>query len=220
MERVPDEVWELIQHKLVDLELQLADERFFLELWGECDGYRGCWKDTLEWLDEWPDVMYDKFPSDQLWNGKRRRTASRLLSSFDLALPPSSLLSILEDQADWVSPYSATLLTLDRSSLPDFRTSTLKPVGEQDRVLADVSLDVPNDARPRFTSLIRLLHLEPLEIENRPPPAMSEHGDHNYQKRGWYSPPIPKQNLLKFLTVELKDVSPRWRLYTSSELTW
>lgn len=47
IERVPDEVWELVQHKVVDLELERADKRFFCEMIGEVEGHER-WLDLLD----------------------------------------------------------------------------------------------------------------------------------------------------------------------------
>ncbi|BGP19008.1 hypothetical protein JCM10213_009283 [Rhodosporidiobolus nylandii] len=226
VERVPHEVWELIQHKLVDIELQRADERFFSEISAGTAGH-GCWKNVLEAYSDdeyyWEDIL-TSFDAG-LFAQRRGENTSKLLSQFGLALPAHFLRVILEDPDQWRSPYAATLLTLRGPALPDFCDSSLEADcggdwASDEHALADVSLDIPADARLRFTSLIKLLHLEPLELENLSPPAISEQEGKDYPKTKFPPPVQHKRHLLRFIPVEVKDVSPRWRLSATCQYIW
>ncbi|GAA5973298.1 hypothetical protein JCM11641_003059 [Rhodosporidiobolus odoratus] len=184
VERTPAEVWQLVRDELVDLELEKAEDDicFVLRIRN-----RGYWAGVDNWsdvLDMWKrencrglTLSADCSPS-KIWVGERTQDAHAVLSSFDLALPPDNLFFILEQPDDRVRAQGATLLTLCKPSLLDFQSSEIeanggRPYQADESVLADIDFRTPADARKRFCRCIRTFHLEPLEIEHTPPPAIS-----------------------------------------------
>ncbi|GAA6041297.1 hypothetical protein JCM8097_001324 [Rhodosporidiobolus ruineniae] len=231
VERVPWEVWELVRHKLVDLELDEADKRFLEG--DEDDELR--WRDLLQqWGDPkyyWGDFIYEDFRELALFDEAREQRAKNLLDPFGLQLPPRGLLTFVENPDEWASPFAATLLTLAQPALPDYLTSTQEAMcggdwSADEHALADISFSISSDARQRFLSLIKLLHLEPLEIEPSPPPAIKDgleaEKEERRKRKGKGRADQPKveerRGKFKFLPVELEDVEPRWRLHTTCEM--
>ncbi|BGP19015.1 hypothetical protein JCM10213_009276 [Rhodosporidiobolus nylandii] len=226
VERVPSEVWDLIRHKLVDLELDKADAELFLELVKTPPRGEYCWRDIADSFEAagggsvyW-SALLQGMRGELPWTTTRRKRARSLLSPLGLRLPPTALLYLIEDPEDLVDPYSAIFLVLKNPSLPDYRTSTLKATSGLDWAadehgLADVSFEVPSDARQRFVSLIKLLHLEPLEIENAPPPSLPA-DNHNGEDSDVDETNAP----FKFSQLDLADVVPRFRLHVTCTNGW
>ncbi|GAA5885035.1 hypothetical protein JCM6882_007204 [Rhodosporidiobolus microsporus] len=222
--RVPAEVWELVRDKVVDVELGRAEKQFVKGMYGT----RRSWNWVLEkWDDGWWDVIEaveDTFqsPTDL---GKSKAAVDLLLSAHALASPPDDLFLLKEDPVTWANPRSATFVTIPHPSLIDFRTSTLEARCGGDypneHAFADVSFSVPPNVRQRFVSFIRLFHLEALQIDNQRPPSISEASPTlppppKYPHYG----PSPDRPRFKFVPLELREVSPGWKLHTTCSGCW
>ncbi|GAA5868303.1 hypothetical protein JCM8547_002313 [Rhodosporidiobolus lusitaniae] len=128
--RVSVEVWETVEDELVKIKLEEAEAKFCSDVlglpneWGwdwlvdECESDRPYW-DSFNGL-------YEVFISMTFWKGEHGRRLERLLRHFGLSLPPSGLLYLVENPADYVSPCAATFLATPRPSLPDFQTSSIE----------------------------------------------------------------------------------------------
>ncbi|GAA5829012.1 hypothetical protein JCM11251_004097 [Rhodosporidiobolus azoricus] len=199
VEKVPAEVWELVRDKVVDLELEEAEQVFVDEALVE----GGTWASVLEAWDKdgWSsvhDVVGEVFYVASDFAGRKEKVPG-FLAAHGLALPPDGFFLLMEDPAKWRSdPRGATLLTLPLSSIPD------------------VSFSLPSHARQRFVSLIRLFHLEPLQIDHFQPPSMSVGGiPRDPVPTRPRNVPSPNRPRFKFVPLELGEVNPGWKLHTT-----
>ncbi|BGP37420.1 hypothetical protein JCM10449v2_001326 [Rhodotorula kratochvilovae] len=178
VERVPSEVWDIVRHKVVDLELREAEIAHVKNslcaicraqpeteelTWEDCINV--CWVDA----DDTPGVDFRGFAEE-----RRLQVARSMLATFGLALPTrvpirfdsGHGISLVDPEAD---PRTATMISLaPPSACGDDAFATYAHGGggfhPVKQVILDVSLEVPPDATARFRRLVAQLHLQLIEL--------------------------------------------------------
>ncbi|GAA5909249.1 uncharacterized protein JCM6883_005820 [Sporobolomyces salmoneus] len=235
IDKVPVEVWEEMKHWTVLAEMEDAEHRFLAPF--------------LDWIDEDPKYWDVEIPARKSWdlirNGipgcrpqewlhysdayndmldefKRGDATAfapihRLVASFGLALPLSRTITL--DPQKWSDLDDVVLITTpsrverDGSSYPTI--SAEAGYDEQDEhTLVNVSLDLPRNANLRFVRFIRTFGLEVVEVSQSTLRSVAPGPDvKNDSRKGLAG---IKQEEVK----TVREVKPRWMLYTSCWGDW
>ncbi|CDR37022.1 hypothetical protein NBRC10512_002236 [Rhodotorula toruloides] len=230
VERVPIEVWDVVKHKLVDVELQEANDRIMRDL--EVNDW-SCWGSGLRKPGKslagsalppfWTDICSEADPCDMCseplfyWlmdlRDDEHSKLRALLRHFSMFLVSARPLTC--DDSDAVDLYSAMHIAL----LPS--DGNLTPIcvdcgGDMDPDQQTVQeldpasmLTIARDGRRRFSRLIRLLHLEPLSIKTLPDTErLAGEGD-DY---------IPRKRV--FTDVAINEIQPKWTVHSICKMLW
>ncbi|BGP37392.1 hypothetical protein JCM10450v2_001301 [Rhodotorula kratochvilovae] len=221
VERVPSEVWDVVRHKVVDLELREADVAHVQSLLcDECAQDHDA--DPLLWAEAIANCE-----SSELWEFEGlarpewREAADRLLREYGLALPTSRPIrpkagSALFPQSCWADPNSATTISLPPPLGGDADSFAIRAhCGGWDSsdgdAVVDVSFAVPADAKTRFRRLISQMHLQLVVVTdgilaNEGAKVLKGKTELRRRKR-------------KFKAIPLEAMRPGWKLVTMAETT-
>ncbi|GAA5902284.1 uncharacterized protein JCM6883_001355 [Sporobolomyces salmoneus] len=233
IEKVPVEVWENIKESIVMREMEDAEHRFlapFLE-WDEdiADGADIPKKKSWDYIRNGASGFYpgewiydDSRFTDMLQGFKDGDDAAfapvhRLVAAFGLAHPLSKMISFHPEI--WFDIDDVALLTIpSRAQRSDSSYSTISAAAGYDQqdehTLVNVSLDLPPDANIRFSRFFRTFRLSVVEVSDA-------------TLRYVLPDPEAKGNSRKGLAEirregvrVVKEVKPRWMLYTSCWGDW
>ncbi|GAA6053005.1 hypothetical protein NBRC10513_000031 [Rhodotorula toruloides] len=233
VERVPVEVWDVLKHKLVDLELQEANDGLMREIdvneWS-------CWGSGLRKPGKslaasalppfWTDICSEAEPCDMcreglftLWDEvariERFERLQSLLSTFDLFAPSKQPLMPCDDR--WWDPQSATYVASlsEKDACTSLETNCAcdSEPDEQRIIKIDFSAmqTSTRQARQRFLRLIRLLHLEPLRIATSVVSKNVHSGGHRRD--------VTRLER-SFTVLPAESIEPKWLALTVSVTDW
>ncbi|GAA5917783.1 hypothetical protein JCM8208_002441 [Rhodotorula glutinis] len=223
VQTVPVEVWDVVRHKLVDLELKDAEVEHVESIMCDCAREVGYSAEDITWDDVASGCgdggIYD---FDGLDDPERRTAAKALLSAFGLALPSS--VPILNRAADeygpgshrW-SPDTSTMISLpappsagdDAFGLSASCNGDLCADGQ---AVVDVSVSVPSGAKQRFRRLLSTMHLQLVEV--------TDGYIANAGTRAGKSDKGMRHKKRRFKKVSLAQLAPRWKFVTMAETQW
>ncbi|GAA5849898.1 hypothetical protein JCM9279_002457 [Rhodotorula babjevae] len=221
IEAVPFDVWHLVRHKLVDLELRAAEIEHVTSLLCRACVKRGVSAEKLNWAATVDDVKCALWVEyDGLSNPMRLQAAVQLLAKFGLALPSSMPICATDVLGvTWPhrsAPDSATWISLPDSSGAGAANLSIHAVDNDPdadgQEIVDVSFAVPANAKERFARLVSNMHLQLVEvtdgfIAHAGTPRARAHGDARHVER-------------KFKKVAFDELKPRWKLVTMAEKVW
>ncbi|GAA5917781.1 hypothetical protein JCM8208_002440 [Rhodotorula glutinis] len=224
IEQVPLEIWGIVRHKVVDLELRVAEINHVGSLL--CDECRdvGLHPEDLSWAD-----VKEQCGSDAVWDfrglgsGDRHLVAENLLSAFRLALP--TRVPIRPDTAavnlPW-SPYgdpdTATLISLPGPAPLGASTFGLHARCGDNRspdqqVIVDVSFSVPSDAKERFFRLVSTMHLQAVYVSDG---MLANAGTSTAERVKEL-----RREERKFKRIPADAIKPRWKFMTMAKsIVW
>ncbi|BGP37455.1 hypothetical protein JCM10449v2_001361 [Rhodotorula kratochvilovae] len=200
IELVPSDVWDVVRHKLVDLELREAEIAHVRSL--ACPTcHNGQRAESLSW----EGLLYD------------------MLTTFGLALPTPIPIHLSNDDDDASSaqpeadPCTATMISLlPPSAGGDDAFGTHAHCGgdsgPDQQVIVDVSVKVPPDATARFRRLVSQLHLQLVDVTdgvlaNACSKKVKGKTKLRHDKRQCKEVPLAK-------------IKPGWKLITMAKTTW
>ncbi|GAA5902170.1 uncharacterized protein JCM6883_001318 [Sporobolomyces salmoneus] len=198
IEKVPVEVWENIRGGVVMCEMEDAEHRLlapFLE--------------SIE--EEWEG--YVEFPAKKTWD----YPIHRLVASFGLAHPLSRTITL--DPISCCDLDDVALLTIpSQAERSDSSYSTISAAAgydEQDEhTLVNVSLALPPDANVRFSRFIRTFRLSVVEVSDATLRYVAPDPEAKGNSRKGLAG-IKREGVRV-----VKEVKPRWMLYTSCWGDW
>ncbi|GAA5902093.1 uncharacterized protein JCM6883_001295 [Sporobolomyces salmoneus] len=232
IEEVPVEVWEEIRRRVVQCEMVEAENRFLGQFSGTLHG-PGCDCIGLQKLEEnsWNYLRRKGMPgwldnhirfSDAFRNFKQGNATAfapihRLVSFFGLAHPFEGTITL--NPEGWLDLDDVALLTIpSQAQRSDSSYSTISAAAGYDQqdehTLVNVSLDLPPDANIRFSRFIRIFKLSVIEVSDTtlrhvaPDPEAK-----GYSRKGLAG--IKREGVRV-----VKEVKPRWILYTSCWGDW
>ncbi|GAA5979746.1 hypothetical protein JCM10908_003029 [Rhodotorula pacifica] len=223
---LPIEIWDLVRHKVVDLELRIA-ERNFVNSYA-CDGQRDCDCCILRSIHpppNWTELTrtecercflniyeYQGFQDDRL--SKKCRT---LLKRYQLDMPSTTVIQSVNpdfagdpngdpDAIAFIALPSSPIIDINSKDHPSYEQP---PVDQSDQYRNDgiwnISLEVPPRADERFRRLLHDLHLQPLQVEAGTiglARAMDAARKCSYKK------------------ISTGEAKPRWQLFTTVVRDW
>ncbi|GAA5915623.1 hypothetical protein JCM8208_001224 [Rhodotorula glutinis] len=224
VQTVPVEVWDVVRHKLVDLELRAAEIEHLDSLL--CDNCReaGFTADNLNWT-ELAEVCDGDEVAD--YNGledeMRQQAVEALVSTFGLALAVQHPLrpAAAADYSPFSrfrTPDSATMISLPGPSCATAAETFSISAGcggyhcaDGDEIV-DVSFAVPPGAKQRFRRLVSTMHLQLVEVTDG---FIATAGT-----RAGRSGKDVRREKRKFKKVSLEKLEPKWKLVTMAETQW
>ncbi|BGP29382.1 hypothetical protein JCM10296v2_001121 [Rhodotorula toruloides] len=235
VERVPIDVWDVVKHKLVDLELQDANDQFMRDI-GVNDW--SCWGSGLRKPGKslagsalppfWTDNCNEAEPCimcgdaildvliDSIWQGKAEERLQSLLQAFGLHAPVRQ--TVARADKNWVDLSSATYVAL----LPPLeQNAPLEAVCGREmfpdqhafrHVDPEMMMKLARHGRDRFRRIIHDLDLEPLSIQAPPsepdsPRVPPRRNQYNYFRR-------------EFTELAPTKANPAWTVHTTCETMW
>ncbi|BGP05340.1 hypothetical protein JCM10049v2_001145 [Rhodotorula toruloides] len=230
VERVPIEVWDVVKHKLVDLELQDANDQFMRDI-GVNDW--SCWGSGLRRPGKslagsalppfWTDICGEAEPCDMcmddllswacdIWSDKRLKRLETLLKTFKLCVPTDRpVLRRDESLMDLQSATYVALLTPKGACITLETNCGYDGPDEQRVTQIDFKMmrKTARGARQRFLRLIRLLHLEPLQIETMVSKKLASGGQNEI---------VLRQRT--FTVLPVNEAQPKWLMLTDLVTDW
>ncbi|GAA5849872.1 hypothetical protein JCM9279_002449 [Rhodotorula babjevae] len=223
VQTVPVEVWDVVRHKVVDLELRAAEVEHVESLMCEWCSEEGLLAETCTWLkltERCEGTGWLEFSG--LEDENKQQAARNLVAAFRLALPthvPIRHLQPGENLPMWpyCDPNTATLISVPapRTAGNDafaLRASCGGDVEDDGQFVVDVSFEVPAGAELRFRRLVSTMHLEPVDISdgvivNDGTSAAQGVKDFRLGQR-------------RFDRIPLEELRPRWKLVTMAQTVW
>ncbi|BGP45554.1 hypothetical protein JCM10450v2_001373 [Rhodotorula kratochvilovae] len=226
LERLPSEVWSVVRHKVVDIELKRAQVELVRSLiCDECADAHNLGFADIVWGDTMKicDMLHfgcDWCEYEGLNDPTRLRVARTLLASYGLALPTHIPIRAAHGAAQspvylWADWTTAIMLTL----LPHLGTgeNTFALGAGCDRqhpdeqAIVDVSFFVPRDATSRFHRLVSQLHLQLVDVSDG---ILANAGSSETKS---------KEDSLRLENRRCKEIplhalTPRWKFLTAASM--
>ncbi|GAA5885145.1 hypothetical protein JCM6882_007249 [Rhodosporidiobolus microsporus] len=235
VERLTDEVWQLIKREVVSLEL--TDARTALVEPLLCDECYLLKYDELKqegWVKMCPgdcEVCLDRLNEfDGLRSDERQKRVRKLLTSFNLALPTTFPVRSSKDASSspflsvGSDPTTATFVSLPLSTLPTKNGFVVLEAecggdsapDEQAIVnltpFAKATHSSDSSITARFRALVDLFQLDVIEASDG---LLAIEGTAALEGK--------KKKVLRkrrFKHIKLEDMKPKWKLFTTCETTW
>ncbi|GAA5849857.1 hypothetical protein JCM9279_002441 [Rhodotorula babjevae] len=220
VQAVPLEVWEMVRHKLVDVELRAAEVRLVDSFMCDCARVAGHTAEDYTWsqvLTGCSDGGYQEF--DGLDDPDHQQESEAMLASFGLVLPveiPIFRRASKKNKAGshWWSPDTSMMISLPGAPCAKDEGLALHAAcyyGDRadEQGIVDVSFSVPDGAKQRFHRLVATMHLELVEV--------TDGFIANAGTRAAKSGKEARREKRKFKKVPLARLDPRWKLVTMAQ---
>ncbi|GAA5929067.1 hypothetical protein JCM3775_006725 [Rhodotorula graminis] len=222
VEMVPLEIWGVVRHKLVDLELREAEFRQVESYLCESGRAPGVSAEKLKWSDVLSRCGAELFGFEGLEDSAARQAADIMLSVFGLALPfDVPIFRAAPDNyppaSHWSSPDTSMMISLPGppSDEDDGRAMHAACGGDvcaDGQVVVDVSFAIPAGAKQRFRRLVSTMHLDLVNV--------TDGFIANAGTRAASSGRAVRCKEREFEKVPLAKLEPRWKLVTMAETEW
>ncbi|GAA5979743.1 hypothetical protein JCM10908_003028 [Rhodotorula pacifica] len=207
---VPIEVWDLVRHKVVDLELRTAERKLVDEY--TCD--ECSYEDSaFERPETWSDLT--KCPAyNERYSGFQ---SPQLKEKYQLDMPSTEVLHSIEprfatvpqsdpDSIAFIALPSSPITEIDDKDHPSYKEPRITTTEQyHNDGIWNISLELPSRADERFRRLLRDLHLQPVQVDDGTIGLARATG--STRKRSYKK-------------ISAGEAKPRWQLFTTVVCDW
>ncbi|BGP37397.1 hypothetical protein JCM10450v2_001307 [Rhodotorula kratochvilovae] len=223
IESVPSEVWDIMRHKVVDLELRDAEVEHVRSL--VCTECVPVLDPNTTWSRVAQLCRHVWYMCEGLNSGKLEGVADDLLKVYGLVVP--TYMPILAKGPPyasaggftkaWSDPNTATVIALPAHACTGGRELGLYvqcggPEYDDQQAIVDVSHQVPRDTTARFRRLVSDLHLQPVIITDGVLANAETHAVEGKAKL--------RLDEREYKEIPLDEVKPGWKFITMADSAW